>query len=932
VSLAIAPSSSVGSPLALRSFQDQELDIASGAAQTADNQNDPSQEGYCPARFHTDFTYAWRLSNAPPDGQASISDPSGTTTSFSARSPGAYAVQATASAGSKGSVTATAYLSVSSCGSKSPVVQSTAVSVGGLPSPRPPVGSLVAITATASSPDSTNGCGDPAAISYEWSLISAPAGSQASVASQDGTGVFSFTADAAGTYVFSVVAKDANGLVSSPVSVAVPTGACGPSVPAFTVSQVDDTAQVGNEVTLTAPDSSAIGTSQTCVPGNAYTYSWRIVSRPSASSASVDAVSGAVVHFTPDASGDYVIELTVTDAGGFSTQVTQVLKQASCTAAPQLADPIATGPDNQSGVVYRGDPVSVSIPSITPGSCGSKTSIDFTYSWALVSKPGTSNTSLSSNTVASPGFVADVAGGTYQLAVQVRDGLGNVSPPKFVSVSVSACGSQAPSVSVSPQTTSQTNFAPVLLTATATSPDNQNDPQLSGFCPARFNKTLSYQWSVVSAPVGAKFSLGGATTEAATLAPNTKGGYQVQLVVTDSGGLAATPRIASVNVTCGDSVPTALDVGATPAFKATQALTNITQKTASGTTTGPLTLTSSTLAAAPIKFYPGSPVKLTANPVDTNFSCGFTPQTLTYQWSFTSVPLGSQVAFDSGSAAQPSFVPDQPGDYFIELTLTDSAGQSGTQVFTRAGAAVISVSDCGSQTPVAQIGLDAPASPAPTATIGAVNGFAVILDGAASFSPDNAPVDFTLAAVAGCGLNKPLTYRWQFVSVPPGAQSVTFNDPTRVTPSFTPSTSGTYVVSLNASDGTRTSQAANVAVVTAEGAAGNLDYVAPQGLSTIAAGLHHFRTFRIPAGAEVTLPAGSNGTLDLVVSGDVYIGGTFNFSGSPGNDGPNGDVSWVGSGGGDTGYPYSNHGTPAPGGGCPQTGAISRSVGGTGSQ
>ena len=82
-------------------------------------------------------------------------------------------------------------------------------------------------------------------------------------------------------------------------------------------------------------------------------------------------------------------------------------------------------------------------------------------------------------------------------------------------------------------------------------------------------------------------------------------------------------------------------------------MVNIAQKRAGGTTTGPLTITSTSLVAAPLPFYQGTAVKLGANVTDANYSCGFTPNNTTYQWAFTSVPTGSRVSFDSSSSATP---------------------------------------------------------------------------------------------------------------------------------------------------------------------------------------------------------------------------------------------------------------------------------------
>ena len=713
--------------------------------------------------------------------------------------------------------------------------------------------------------------------------------------------------------------------------------ACGPSVPAvgFTVAQ--SAAIVGNQVTLTAP--AGVGATQICVPGSVYTYTWAVTSRPASSSALLSPNTGSPVTFTPDAAGDYAIQMTVTDAGGFSTQVTKVLHQNACTAAPVMAAPTYSSPAGINAVTYRGDGITVQVPSITPGSCGTLTSSTYSYNWSLYGKPNGSSATLSSNTADSPVFVTDVAGGTYQLSVAVRDGLGNTSATQFVAVNVSACGSQAPTVTVDKPVVSQANFAPVTITATASSPDNQNsNPAGAGFCPPRFAKTLGYQWQVISTPVGGTFSLGGGATNAATLVPAAKGSYVLQLLVTDSVGLSSSPVNVPVTVLCGDQPPAVSNVGAVPAWSAVQNMASITQKRAGGTTTGQLALTSTSLTAAPISFYQGTAVKLGANVTDANYTCGFTPTATTYRWAFTSVPLGSQVSFDSLSSATPSFVPDVPGDYYVELTLTDSAGQSSTQLFTpKNGGASVKVSACGTQTPVSLIGLQSPASPAPTVNIGATDGYGVILDGTSSFSPDNAPVDFTQANVVGCGFLKALSYSWSFLSTPAAAAGITFNQPTGANPAFFPTVSGTYVVGLQVNDGPAKSQLSTVTIVTADQASGGLDFVAAQGNNLLLGGAHHYNSFRVPVGATVLLdPNSGTQYLDLRVTGDVFVGGSINVSGSAGGDGPTGDVSWQGAGGGQTGYPFRQGVTPNPGGGCSSTFgganvAIPQALGGMGS-
>ena len=635
----------------------------------------------------------------------------------------------------------------------------------------------------------------------------------------------------------------------------------------------------------------------------------------------------------------YQVALTVVNSQGRRSQPAYVTLQVQPCGVASPAWPGTGGVtvsvvDPQPSIdtqVHVGALVTLTPHAIDPNVCGA-IPVTLAYRWSLIARPLGSQALLTSATDARPSFIPDLPGG-YQIAVVATDSLGNASPAFYATVATSACGAQKPVVAVSPFNFAQPSFAPVILAGAASSPDNQGDPTKAGYCPARFAKTLSYQWRVASAPAGSPPSLAGASTAQATLVPAAPGSYGVSLLVTDSSGLSAPPAIATVQVTCGDAVPAAVDNGATPAFSAAQSLTAILQKTAAGMSTGPLNLLSSTLGPAPVKFYPGVPVRLAANVVDANIACGFTPAALTYKWSFTSVPTGSRASIGNPAAASPTFVPDLPGDYFIQLDLADGAGKANTQVFTLAGGgAVVSVGNCGTQTPHALIGLLDPKSSAPTATIGVSAGFGVILDGSASFHPDNAPVDFTQPAVTGCGLNLPLNYRWSFLSVPQGAQ-VGFNDPTLVNPLFTPAQSGDYAVGLSVGDGVRTSAPATVDVIASVGASGTLDFN-PTSNTVLPGGLHHFNTFRIPAGVTVTLdPANQvGGVLDIVVIGDVYIGGTLDLSGSPGAVGPSGDVSWIGSSGGDTAYPYSNHGTPTPGAGCVNGLAqTSRAVGGNGS-
>ena len=63
---------------------------------------------------------------------------------------------------------------------------------------------------------------------------------------------------------------------------------------------------VGNPVNVNANESTGEGLS----------YAWQLTEKPGGSNATLESASGKQTRFTPDVVGDYVVELTVTDASG----------------------------------------------------------------------------------------------------------------------------------------------------------------------------------------------------------------------------------------------------------------------------------------------------------------------------------------------------------------------------------------------------------------------------------------------------------------------------------------------------------------------------------------------------------------------------------------------------------------------------------------
>ncbi len=140
--------------------------------------------------------------------------------------------------------------------------------------------------------------------------------------------------------------------------------------------------------------------------------------------------------------------------------------------------------------------------------------------------------------------------------------------------------------------------------------------------------------------------------------------------------------------------------------------------------------------------------------------------TLTYAWTFSSVPLGSAAVLSSAIAIMPTFVIDLPGDYVVELIVWDGT------VFSAPDTVTISTDN---SAPVADAGPDQSALVTDTVT----------LDGSGSSDADGDPLD----------------YAWTFSSVPPGSAAA-LSDPTAIMPTFVIDLPGAYVVQLIVWDGT----------------------------------------------------------------------------------------------------------------------------------
>jgi hypothetical protein len=119
--------------------------------------------------------------------------------------------------------------------------------------------------------------------------------------------------------------------------------------------------------------------------------------------------------FTADLAGTYVVNLLVNDGKVNSSNVSAV----TVTASAANSAPVASAGVNQT-VTRSGTPSVVTVTLTGAGSTDANGDT-LTYLWALTTRPTGSTASLSSTTVVSPTFVADVAG-IYVASLIVNDG------------------------------------------------------------------------------------------------------------------------------------------------------------------------------------------------------------------------------------------------------------------------------------------------------------------------------------------------------------------------------------------------------------------------------------------------------------------------------------------------------------------------------
>lgn len=262
----------------------------------------------------------------------------------------------------------------------------------------------------------------------------------------------------------------------------------------------DQSIDLGAIVTLDASTSSD-------ADGDSLTYHWSISSAPSSSIANLSVDSGVSINFTPDFSGNYVIQLVVNDGTGDS--------------APDSVTISVNEPPNNTPIADAGDDFSVMVgeQAQLDGSMSlDKDGDTLSFDWTVIESPAGSSAALQNGNSNTPSFVADVTG-NYVVSLVVSDGVVD-SVPDTVTITAKALqnNNNAPIANAGNDKHTYVNNNLVL--------NGSNSSDADG-------NSLSYNWSLDEKPYDSNASLTNASTVSPTLTPDIEGSYVVSLVVND---------------------------------------------------------------------------------------------------------------------------------------------------------------------------------------------------------------------------------------------------------------------------------------------------------------------------------------------------------------------------------------------------------------
>jgi len=326
-------------------------------------------------------------------------------------------------------------------------------------------------------------------LSYRWTFVSLPPGSQAAL-SDAAVPDPDFLVDRPGSYVVQLVVNDGHS-DSAADSITVSTLNSAPVADAGP----DQTGTLGSLAQLDGRGSSD-------ADGDPLGYRWTLLVSPEGSQAALSDPLSATPSISLDRPGRYAAQLVVSDGELDSDPDTVSLTTAN---SPPVAQ---AGPDRTALV---GEVV-----DLDGGASSDVDGDPLSYRWALVTRPADSNAVLSAVAGMKSGFIVDRPG-TYAAQLIVNDGQADSEPD---TVAVTTRNSLP--VARAGEDQSAAVGSRVSLDGSASS-----DPD---------GDALSYRWSLLSRPGGSGAVLDPADAALSGFGIDLPGTYVAQLIVNDGQG------------------------------------------------------------------------------------------------------------------------------------------------------------------------------------------------------------------------------------------------------------------------------------------------------------------------------------------------------------------------------------------------------------
>lgn len=259
------------------------------------------------------LTYHWSFLSTPSGSVAQIADPTALTTNFIADLAGAYVLQFVTNDGTADSQTSTMTVSSTNLAPIAEAGDDQAISV---------IGSAVKLNGS----QSYDPNGDT--ISYQWSILSKPDGSVATLDSESAISP-EFIADIHGMYITQLIVMDQWGIKSVPSTITISFNNIAPIANAG----MNQSGVVGNRINLN-------GSSSVDANGDTLEYVWSFTSIPNGSAAQLFNANFANAFFVPDVDGIYQVQLIVND--GFVSSAPNTVQVVEISMKTQTINGVQT--------------------------------------------------------------------------------------------------------------------------------------------------------------------------------------------------------------------------------------------------------------------------------------------------------------------------------------------------------------------------------------------------------------------------------------------------------------------------------------------------------------------------------------------------------------------------------------------------------------